>query len=122
MRRVVLAAAVCVLAAFGAAVGAASQDPQPGVTAIRAPLPRNAGSHYDLVLADIACVSEADCVATGNLYERSGHFHGVFIVERAGRWTVSEASVPRTVARQGRRFVTLGAVACPAAGHCVAVA
>jgi hypothetical protein len=74
------------------------------------------------VLADIACVSEVECVATGNLYERSGHFHGVFLVEKAGRWTVSEASLPKGMARRGRKFVTLGAVACPSAGHCVAVA
>jgi hypothetical protein len=120
MRRVFLGASVLVLAALGSA-GAATGDLSDAVTSIKAPLPRNAGSHYDLVLAHIACVSGADCVATGNLYERSGHFHGVFIVEKAGKWTVSEASVPRTVARQGRRFVTLGAVACPAAGHCVAV-
>jgi hypothetical protein len=122
MRRVFLASSVLVLAALGSVGGAAGGDRFDAVTAIKAPLPRNAGSRYDLVLADIACVSRADCVATGNLYERSGHFHGVFLVERAGRWTVSEASLPRGMARRGRKFVTLGAVACPAAGHCVAVA
>jgi hypothetical protein len=121
MGRVFLAVSVLALIVLGSAGGATGGELSTGVTAIRAPLPRNAGSHYDLVLADIACVSPVNCVATGNLYERSGHFHGVFLVEKAGKWKVSEASVPRTIARRGRRFVSLGAVACPAAGHCVAV-
>src|SRR4029077_1173189 len=112
MRGVLLAASVLVLAALGSAGGATGGDLSDAVTAIKAPLPRNAGSHYDLVLADIACVSRVNCVATGNLYERSGHFHGVFLVEKTGKWKVSEASLPKGMARRGRKFVTLGAVAC----------
>jgi hypothetical protein len=122
MGRVFLAASVLALAVLGSAGGATGGDRSEGVTAIKAPLPRNAGSHYDVVLTDIACVSRVDCVATGNLYERSGHFHGLFLAEKAGKWTMSEASLPKGMARRGRKFITLGAIACPAAGHCVAVA
>lgn len=116
------AALLLVLAVVGSAAGAAGTDLSQSVTAIRAPLPRNAGSRYDLVLADIACASLVDCVATGGLYTRSGAAYGVFWVERAGKWTVSEPSLPRQMTGRGKRFVALGSVSCPAVGRCVAVA
>jgi len=121
MRYAMVVAIVLVLSAFGSAAGAGTETRQ-AVTAIKAPLPPNAGSHYDYYLTQIACASQLDCAATGLLSTSPTADHGVLLLEKAGKWTVGEPSLPGQTKRRGNSSIVPGDVSCSAVGRCVAVA
>jgi hypothetical protein len=122
MRYVMVVATGLVLAVSGSAAGATGTETRQALTAIKAPLPPDAGSHYQYYLTQIACASRLDCAATGLLSTSPAADRGVLLVEKAGKWTVSEPPLPRQMKPRGNSAVVPGAVSCPAVGRCVAVA
>ena len=87
-------------------------------TAARAPLPASAASFPHVVLTSAAC-APGSCVVAGGYTGRSGAAYPLLLTGHASAWTGRRAPLPADAA--GRPAARLTGVACPAAGHCVAV-
>jgi hypothetical protein len=93
-------------------------------SAAQAPLPANAArtGTSDAGLNDVVCSSPRSCLAVG-YYDSNGSGSGQSgLIETlsGGTWTPSVPAIDVAPAGQGS-FIVLIAVACPAAGSCVAV-
>jgi len=121
MRLAFLSLAVLVLVACGSARqgSRSAHTSTPRVTAVEAPLPSNAKGRFEVGLTDVACAAPGSCAAAGYLSSNTIS-RGLLLVEQGGAWSVDEPPLPQ-VLRPGRRSEGVSSVACPAAGHCVAV-
>jgi hypothetical protein len=121
MRLLLLTTVVLVLAACGGGSSGSGAGPTPTVTSVKAPLPPDPGSRYDLELDHVSCAAAGDCAATGVLFSHAVA-RPLLLVENRGAWTVSVPPLPQNLPPAAKSNVGLGAVACPAAGRCIAVA
>ena len=86
-------------------------------TAAEAPLPGGAASSY-VDLQALACPSVVSCVATGWYDDPNGDPRALIDTLSGGTWTATEAPLPPgALSSLG---ATLGPIACPAVGSCVA--
>ncbi len=88
-------------------------------TATRAPLPASAATHPHVVLSSAACPAVSWCVAVGQYTGSSKSAYGLLLTGHASSWSGSRAPLPADAG--SKPAAHLASVACPAAGHCVAV-
>jgi hypothetical protein len=90
-------------------------------TATQAPLPAGAGVTTPYArLGAIACPAVGSCVAVGGYTDTDGNYQGLVEALSGGAWAATEAAAPANAAT-GYQNAGLEAVACPAAGSCMAV-
>lgn len=121
MRLLLLTTLVLVLAACGGGSDGTGAGPTRSITSVKAPLPPNPGSRYDLELDHVSCAAAGDCAATGELYSHATA-RPLLLVEARGAWTVSVPPLPRNLPPAAKSNLGLGSVSCSAIGHCLAVA
>jgi hypothetical protein len=86
-------------------------------SASKAPLPSNAETALQQVwLFGVSCSSAGNCGAFGWYMNTSLRYQYMVLSEVAGAWTATAAPVP-----SGGSSASVDAIACPAAGSCVAV-
>ena len=93
-------------------------------TAKEAPVPANGATSPDVALNSLACSVAGSCVAVGyygNLNPINPlKSEGLIETLSAGTWKATEAPLPANAAGETAQQAILSAVACPAAGSCVA--
>ena len=88
-------------------------------TATRAPLPASAAARPQVILSSVACPTASSCIAVGQYTGSSKSAYGLLVTGQASSWAGYRAPLPADAAtRPGAQLLS---VACPAAGHCVAV-
>jgi hypothetical protein len=88
-------------------------------TAVKAPMPPDAGGSPLPLFSGVACPSVTTCVAVGDYQDSAGHLEGLLLTGLGSTWTAVKAPVP-----PGAPAVPLpniSGVACPTATTCVAV-
>ncbi len=87
-------------------------------TSLQAPTPADAAAQSQVSLSGVACPSPGNCVAVGSYTDQSGHVQGLIDTLSGGTWTAAQG--PALTAAGSSQSMPLGAVACAAAGACVA--
>jgi hypothetical protein len=88
-------------------------------TAVKAPLPPDAGSSPLPLFSGVACPSVTTCIAVGDYEDSAGNLEGLLLTGLGSTWTAVKAPVP-----PGAPAVPLpdiSGVACATATTCVAV-
>jgi hypothetical protein len=88
-------------------------------TAIKAPVPGDAGADPSVFLSAVSCASAGNCTAVGSYHDASGHSQGLLLDEASGSWTAAKATPPGDAGPNPQ--VSLGSVSCASAGNCVAI-
>jgi hypothetical protein len=89
-------------------------------TALKAPLPANAGGNPFVSLDAPACPVDGSCVATGDYTDTSGNVRSTIETLAGGSWTAQQAPLPFNAGASPGS--SIGAPACPSAGTCVVMA
>ena len=90
---------------------------------VKPPLPGDALTTASATLDDVACPAAGACVATGWYSNEDGERNGYVDTLANGTWTAATAQLPADAAPEqysATASTYLAAVACPAAGTCVA--
>ncbi len=88
-------------------------------TALRAPLPSDAGTSPDVSLSSVSCATAASCVAVGSYIDAAGVTRGLLLSRTGSGWTATRAPVPAGADPGSSQSLTQ--VSCPGAGSCVAI-
>jgi hypothetical protein len=87
-------------------------------TALEAPLPTTSNANSLVLLDAVVCPATGSCVATGQYTDAGGNQQGLIDALSGGTWTATKAPLPANAG--GNPRASLGALACPAEGSCVA--
>jgi hypothetical protein len=90
-------------------------------TAAKGPLPAGGvpSGIFGTGVRAVACPAPGTCTAVGSYTDASGNLRGLIETLSGGTWTAAKAPAPAKAASNPE--VSLGAMACPAAGSCTAV-
>jgi hypothetical protein len=88
-------------------------------TAVKAPLPPDAGGSPRPLFSGVACPSVTTCVAVGDYQDSAGHLEGLLLTGLGSTWTAVKAPVPPGA--PAIPLPSISGVACPTATTCVAV-
>ena len=90
-------------------------------TPMKVALPSGAAkTRQEAKLIAVACAAAGDCVAVGQYTDADGNGQGLIETLVNGTWTPMKVALPSGAAKT-RQEATVNAVACAAAGDCVAV-
>jgi hypothetical protein len=83
-------------------------------------LPANAAAAGDSSVGGVACTGPGSCVLAGDYTDNHGQVRAMVATQSSGTWSAArEVRAPSNASTAGGVFLT--AIACPAAGACVAV-
>jgi len=88
-------------------------------SAVRAPLPADAGPAPNVDINSVSCVSAGHCTAVGRYLDSANHYQGLLLSRSAGTWSTGvRAPLPADAGKDPD--VTITSVSCAPAGRCAA--